>query len=630
MFCLNNVRLLSALISSALVWHMSSTQNHVNSQDFRVRVIAITGQQAPGMEPGTKFFDDSFGSTGGVAARIDRAGNVAVNAFATGPGISRDTNGEGLWSTSNGPLSLIVRQGDPAPETEAGVTFNRFDNFFQPVPPKISGGFVSFHSILRGPGIGGGNSEGIWSNASGTLSKVVRTGDPCPGLQDGSVFTAFNHISQPSGHVALNATFGAFGEIPGIDPNKEGFWSNTSGTLQLIAAGGNLAPGTTTAVRFGQGGIFAVRGAFREWAFNSSRVVFHANLTGSNIHDLNDEGIWIQSDIGPRLIVREGDPAPGFGPGVHFGAVTGIDAFGASAGLIVSSTGATVFDATVSGGGIDFASALYTTRGTGEAQLLARGGFLQLAVNDFDRVAFNGGLVGSEFGIWSDRTGSLVQIAAKGSQVPGLPSGIVYGNPNSFSNDFLLTGLAASGHVSFVARLSGPGVDSSNNAALFVSDPRGETRVVIRAGDQFDVSQNGTDIRRVFDLRTNSINNQGEIVATLFFSDGTKGVFTFCDALCQNPTPTPPSLPLTPPPGTHIFLSATARTVKGRNLVDLAWHGAYEANMVLLRNGVQILRTDNDGTEIDILNKLDKRGSVTYKICEEKTFICSSDAVVSF
>jgi Matrixin/Chitinase A, N-terminal domain len=78
-----------------------------------------------------------------------------------------------------------------------------------------------------------------------------------------------------------------------------------------------------------------------------------------------------------------------------------------------------------------------------------------------------------------------------------------------------------------------------------------------------------------------------------------------------------------------ITLSARGRKVKGLQRVDLSWVGADSTTVAIIRDGVQVLTTPNDGRETDPLNTKGG-GSYTYKVCASGTSTCSPSVTVSF
>jgi hypothetical protein len=51
--------------------------------------------------------------------------------------------------------------------------------------------------------------------------------------------------------------------------------------------------------------------------------VFLAGLTGTGVTSANDFGVWVGAPGDVQLLARNGDPAPGTAPGVHFASVSG-------------------------------------------------------------------------------------------------------------------------------------------------------------------------------------------------------------------------------------------------------------------------------------------------------------------
>ncbi len=98
----------------------------------------------------------------------------------------------------------------------------------------------------------------------------------------------------------------------------------------------------------------------------------------------------------------------------------------------------------------------------------------------------------SKGGIWIKDGESVQKIAVEGEQAPDLPENVVFkriGNvgPEFFGTtppDFVAN---QNGDVAFTAELQGPGVGSSNNAALFAGNAGG-LHLVARTGDLIEVS----------------------------------------------------------------------------------------------------------------------------------------------
>src|SRR4029450_3168021 len=95
-----------------------------------------------------------------------------------------------------------------------------------------------------------------------------------------------------------------------VQDNNESIWRAAPGTgLELIAREGSAAPGA------GFGVVFASPvgpSAFPIILGNAvGDILFQGNLQGPGTGLGNDEALFIKSDSGTRLFIREGDPVPG-------------------------------------------------------------------------------------------------------------------------------------------------------------------------------------------------------------------------------------------------------------------------------------------------------------------------------
>jgi len=78
-----------------------------------------------------------------------------------------------------------------------------------------------------------------------------------------------------------------------------------------------------------------------------------------------------------------------------------------------------------------------------------------------------------------------------------------------------------------------------------------------------------------------------------------------------------------------IELSATGFKVRGLHKADLTWSGAASTNVDVIRDGVIVATTANDGAFTD---NIDQRGGATYvfQVCEAGTDTCSNESIVTF
>jgi hypothetical protein len=138
----------------------------VRQTDGEYRLIAEEGDSAPGTMAGVSFLElnDTF--------EMNKSGHIAIWASLTGIGVSA-ANNEGIWREDDEGLHLVVRLGDQAPGTSAGVHFSNLGQ------PTINGiGQVAFPGYLSGVGVTDENDFGFWAlDRNGILQLLIREGD---------------------------------------------------------------------------------------------------------------------------------------------------------------------------------------------------------------------------------------------------------------------------------------------------------------------------------------------------------------------------------------------------------------------------------------------------------------------
>ncbi|MCI0675544.1 MAG: hypothetical protein L0Y42_07190 [Phycisphaerales bacterium] len=509
----------------------------------QLRLIALTGQQAPDTEPGVTFFN-SLEPVVGKAPRIDGDGSIVFAPFLAGPGLPPGE--QAIYFEQRGTLELVVRNGDPAPGAGPGAVF--LTNGFFVLAPTVAAGRIAFRSVAAVPGISA--AGGIWSGPPDDLQLVALANTQAPGLPFGVTMGVAGFVFNTAGHTLM----GSFLSGSGVNTNNdESLWSDRGGSLALVVREGDPAPGTGAV--FGAASSVFAPGGLRFFNFNAqSRVALHGNIAGAGIDDFNDEGIWIEEDGVLALVVREGDPAPGFDSSVHIAAGNGIDCF---VGPLINASGALMFAANMTGlpelqvPSLS-AEGLWSTR-SGELEIVAHygqqppgeplgyfAGFGQFSLNQAGQVAFigivPGPLVGGDiedFGIWWDGPGpgALTRLLRDGTQVPGLPDGVIFGTTaptNTLS--FVLLSFAPDGNLLFTSFLTGPGISGQNNFGLFRADPDRGIQALVRTGDMLDVSGDGSDLRTVIDIQPGNLSDDADTVFKVLFSDGSIAIFTTAPA----------------------------------------------------------------------------------------------------
>jgi hypothetical protein len=339
--------------------------------------------------------------------------------------------------------------------------------------------------------------------AEGGFRKIMEVGDPAPGLPAGSVFSSTDFDGShtifefyvPPMNAAGESAFGAIADPGSIG----GIWlGDGSGPPTPVAVGAIPAPGLPGLdLTAGYSGIG-----------DAGDVAFHARLQGFGVTTANDQALYGPTGApGFGLIMREGDPAPGLGPGVIVGPAAGWwNIF-----LVhnpVNGAGQVAFATTLAGAGVTSGNdtALWLTDGAGGLSLVIREGdpapgtgagivfgltpSSRFAISETGRVAFGSILAGpgvtasNDRSIWTwDDSSGLALVAREGDAVPGMP-GVVYASLAPLPTDGPdPNDVNGAGDVAFPAQLAGPGIGASNDHAIFVREATGSLRVAAREGD---------------------------------------------------------------------------------------------------------------------------------------------------
>ncbi len=439
-------------------------------------MVARQGDHAPDTDLGVVFSS----SSNFAGNSIINTGQFSLASSLTGPGVG-SSNNYGLWTgTSAVDMSLLVREGDQAPDMASGVTYSGF------YPTEIRGnnaGQIAFRSDVTGPGIvSGRNSTGIWTgNSSADLSLFIRTGQTPPGrtdlltiipeggmdfwLNDNGKFVMRTLLTENGYEGAATVGTGAI-VITGT----------SSDDWEVVAVSGQRAPGTLDDVVFknhsAAGGPASIN--------NTGQMTFRFKLEGPGVDSTNDEGIWTGTNVNDlTLFVREGDQVPGMESGVIFSTV------GTST---ISENGNIWFGSSLSGPGLDSTNNGYSWMGPD--------------VNN------------------------LTMIVREGDSLPGLDAGETgKGGGGGAIND--------AGQMVFKSKFG-----SSTGHGIWAYDPDSGLQLVAKSGDVIEVAPG--DFRTIReDLWwtwyadpsgnqegvSDSFNNAGQLAFKAMFTDGSDGIF---------------------------------------------------------------------------------------------------------
>jgi hypothetical protein len=424
---------------------------------------------------------------------VNGSGALLFRATLGGTG-ANNTNEEGVWLSGAGGagLQLIAREGTtgaaPGPGLGGDAVFNTFYG-----PIVNDAGVVLLPAQVRGTGVTGNNSEGLWSNVGGSFANIARSGTTYVGLPVGTTVGSFR--AQPQLNAGGTILFMASLQGSVNATNDSAIFSRSpAGTLTMLARTGSGGPGPN----LGAGVDFAsFDEAFTPVLNDAGTAAFRAGLVGSGVDTTNNTAVFVKPNGGATTAVARSGSNAALGPQPVLGA---------------------------------------------DAQFLY---FLEPVLNESNDVAFIGKLTGvgvaagNDSSIWvAGNAGGdpLRLVAREGSETygPGLGPGVTFGEFSDGNRPLI----DDDGDVAWLGTLSGSGITTSNDTGLFVS-AGGVTNVIAREGDKLDVDPGpGVDLRTVSGLGfyATDINDRGRagafrggdglIAFRASFLDGGSGIFT--------------------------------------------------------------------------------------------------------
>ena len=243
--------------------------------------------------------------------------------------------------------------GTAAPGLD-GLSWVHFDQ-----PGVSSNGMVAWRSRLSGTGVVEANESVLWKDAGAGPVLVARTGAQAPSAPAGAVF------AQLGADVGIDHDGGVafWGELTGTgidESNRAGIWSDRGGSLAAVARAGEPAGGQ-------DGAVFSMFSR-RPMTNGAGAIAFAGFVTGGSSTATTNSGLWVsEADGTRRVVVREGDAAPGAADGVVFATF---------AEPVLNEAGDVAFLATLRGGDVtpQTAQMLCVARADGTIEKIARTG----------------------------------------------------------------------------------------------------------------------------------------------------------------------------------------------------------------------------------------------------------------
>jgi hypothetical protein len=523
----------NAILEAFLVSITLITVAHASA----VRTVALTGQQAPGAPGGVIY--ESFGAELGNVSffhgvALNDAGQTAFRANLAGNGVDF-ANNQGVWSEGSGSLALVARTGNQAPGAPNGVNFSTDPALELFTPVLNSAGQTAFYGATTDGGLG------LWSEGSGSLAPVARSGQQAPNTPAGVAFTFANlyeFLESPILNDAGQTAFRSYLTGAGVTSENEfGLWSEGSGGLELRARMGSQAPGLPAGVNHG----FMAPAGLND----AGEMIFASLLSGSGVNTSNDKSVWSDVSSSLALVARKGSQAPGMPGGVTFNDLVDTGA--------INNAGQVAFVAGLSNHNSPFQQDSIWLYNSGSiTPLMVRGehppgtpagvtydvfGFWP-ALNEAGQVLTGALLAGSgvnasnQLAVYlSDAAGNEELILRSGAPAPDAPPGVVF---HATFETFAEGVLNDRGQVAIGQHLAGAGVNSTNDFGIWATDSTGVLRLIAREGDELEVAPG--DFRTISELnRTDhnansngwpsAFNNLGQIAFWASFTDGSQGIF---------------------------------------------------------------------------------------------------------
>ncbi len=480
------------------------------------------------------------GIAGGVveflfAPQIDLAGNVLVRGFYSLPPFPQLF--DAVWYGPPGALELVLRHGMPAFDMPEGITISFLDD-----PWLAENGTIGLTVTVEGEGIVQNvNDCVIFAGRLGSIRKVLQSGDPAPGLDDGTLIGTQNFGMEPalSDNGTMKTRLWLVG--PNVDESNEtGFWVGPPDDLRMVWRRGMAAPGAPP------GSVFAFAGLE---AFNDAgELSFIGGLEGPLIMDPDDNGRWVAIEGEIRAFTAPEMPVPEIGEGVSIRR--------GGAGNDNQTHRGTISDiAFLNGPGIEEINdrVLLTGRPDDLLVVAREGDFAWdvengvtfssvggLNVNAQDEIILRTRLTGPSITTeneWAIYFGGLDAPSLQlrdGDPAPGFDDGIVLSGVGFVP---AITSMNDCGGIVAGTEIEGPGIDETTRVVVLGKDPvRDGWFPFLRAGDEIgsrriqwnsdiDLISAYHDMTGGSDGKKQSLNDFGLHVLRIEFTDDSHGVY---------------------------------------------------------------------------------------------------------
>jgi len=503
--------------------------NFASAQNVTTTTLRLSGESAG---DGIQFARFLFAGS----PVSNNRGEYVFSADLEGENVTQDNN-IGMFIDVAGDLQLVARKGDLIPDGTSGIRFESFRS-------------ASFNSnrefVFRAELAGGAITEtsdslGLFSNAGEGLQSILYPTQPAPNFEQGvTVAALFDRSINDTGEIIFSSNVVG----PGVDDSNNNIISARLPNGQI-----------TQLLREGQsfeqlgGGVVLRTIINRQPNIDSAgRFGLRVILDGPSINESNDTAL-ISRTSGDQfqVIAHEGESVPVIEGDVNYGVLSGHRR---------NRAGQMVFQSFLTGSDVDSANdnAMFI-EDNGSLTIAVRSGqvapatdtvFGQLGdanINELGDLLFNPDLAGASVTDANDtavftKTGSTLHlILREGQSVSGLPNNVEIDDLSFSFPPFPGFTFNNSGQVGIRALLRGDGVTEDNDVALLFHD-KDSLNVIAHEGGLFDVDQRDDfeDLRTVSEIgavfgsagegrNSSALNNRGELLFRLEFTDGTSGIF---------------------------------------------------------------------------------------------------------
>ncbi len=390
--------------------------------------------------------------------------------------------------------------------------------------PTINAKGETAFPIVTQLGVGGPPVTSVWFEANSATQLLMGEVFDAPGIP-GDVQPVLGAAFPPSYNAKrrISVRGGLTGE--GVTTSNDlTLWSGPVSALRVIAREGFAAPDVAVGIHFKNFGLPSLN--------SHGAVSFNGTLTGPGVDSQNEKGIWVDDGTSGRLLVREGDAAPGTEANTVFDSL--------EQPQIVES-GDVLFIGTLRGPSGRLNQQIgrgYWAERNGQIEKVARGGdpapgfngdteysFVTGAhMNRSGDIAFYASLTGPAVrpgtdAIWREDQGVVKLVAMEGQPAPVGLNGVTIGEMEFLISHNNNGDVAWRGEVAGV----GLGISEANNDTLFVSKD-GNLEVVAREGDPVPGSSgSSTETFRSFSYPV--LNDQGQVAFLAETSNSRLGIW---------------------------------------------------------------------------------------------------------